>query len=80
MAFGTEASEVDVARFSERFGCTVIEGYGSSEGVLRINRTPDTPPTGSLGVAAGGSEARILDENTGLECPPAGASTRPAGC
>ncbi|WP_372481609.1 AMP-binding protein [Rhodococcus zopfii] len=68
VAFGTEASEVDVARFSERFGCTVIEGYGSSEGVLRINRTPDTP-TGSLGIAAGGTDARVLDENTGLECP-----------
>ncbi|MFZ2529067.1 MAG: AMP-binding protein [Rhodococcus sp. (in: high G+C Gram-positive bacteria)] len=68
VAFGTEASEVDVARFTERFGCTVIEGYGSSEGVLRINRTSDTP-AGSLGVAAGGTDARILDENTGVECP-----------
>ena len=70
VAFGTEASEVDVARFSERFGCTVIEGYGSSEGVFRINRTPDTP-TGSLGVAVGGVDVRILDEVTGEECPPA---------
>ncbi|MCK0089162.1 AMP-binding protein [Rhodococcus sp. HNM0563] len=68
IAFGTEASEVDVARFSERFGCTVIEGYGSSEGVFRINRTPETP-AGSLGVAPGGADVRILDENTGEECP-----------
>ena len=70
VAFGTEASEVDVARFSERFGCTVIEGYGSSEGVFRINRTPDTP-AGSLGVAVSGVDVRILDESTGEECPPA---------
>lgn len=68
LAFGTEASEADVARFSERFGCTVVEGYGMSEGVFRINRTPDTP-TGSLGVAVGGVDVRILDEDTGQECP-----------
>lgn len=68
LAFGTEASEADVARFSERFGCTVVEGYGMSEGVFRINRTPDTP-TGSLGVAVGGVDVRILDEDTGHECP-----------
>jgi len=68
LAFGTEASEADVARFSERFGCEVMEGYGLSEGVFRINRTPDTP-TGSLGLPAGGLDVRILDEATGEECP-----------
>lgn len=68
VAFGTEASEADVARFSERFGCRVHEGYGLSEGVFRINRTPDTPP-GSLGKPAGDVDVRILDEETGAECP-----------
>ena len=68
LAFGTEASEADVARFSERFGCRVVEGYGLSEGVFRINRTPDTPP-GSLGLPAGNLDVRILDESTGQECP-----------
>lgn len=68
LAFGTEASETDVARFSERFGCEVMEGYGSSEGVFRIVRTPETP-SGALGVAAAGAEVRVLDEATGLECP-----------
>ena len=68
IAFGTEASEADVARFSERFGCRVNEGYGLSEGVYRINRTPDTPP-GSLGLPAAGADVRVLDEATGLECP-----------
>ncbi|MFS3129313.1 AMP-binding protein [Nocardioides sp. Bht2] len=67
LAFGTEASEVDVARFSARFGCDVLEGYGLSEGVFRINRTPDTP-SGSLGVPVG-VEVRVLDEETGVECP-----------
>jgi fatty-acyl-CoA synthase len=68
LAFGTEASEADVARFSERFACRVLEGYGLSEGVFRINRTPDTP-LGSLGLPAGGLDIRVLDESTGQECP-----------
>jgi fatty-acyl-CoA synthase len=68
LAFGTEASEADVARFSERFGCEVMEGYGLSEGVFRINRTPDTP-VGSLGLPASGADVRILDEESGTECP-----------
>jgi fatty-acyl-CoA synthase len=68
LAFGTEASEADVARFTERFGCEVMEGYGLSEGVFRINRTPDTP-VGSLGLPAGDVDVRVLDEDTGEECP-----------
>ena len=68
LAFGTEASEADIARFSERFGCEVVEGYGMSEGVLRIARTPETPP-GALGLPAGAVDVRILDEATGRECP-----------
>jgi fatty-acyl-CoA synthase len=68
LAFGTEASEADVTRFSERFGCRVHEGYGLSEGVFRINRTPETP-RGSLGLPAAGADVRVLDEITGEECP-----------
>lgn len=68
LAFGTEASDADVRRFGERFGCTVIEGYGLSEGVFRLNRTPDTPP-GSLGLPTGDLDVRVLDETTGAECP-----------
>ncbi|KAB2341542.1 AMP-binding protein [Actinomadura rudentiformis] len=68
LAFGTEASDADVAGFSERFGCRVLEGYGLSEGVFRLNRTPDTPP-GSLGLPAGDVDVRVLDESTGRECP-----------
>ena len=43
MTFGNEASEPDMRAFERRFGCWVIEGYGSSEGGIAINRTPDTP-------------------------------------
>ncbi|MDN4172189.1 AMP-binding protein [Nocardioides sp. SOB77] len=67
LAYGTEASEADAARFSERFGCEVMEGFGSSEGVFRINRTPETP-TGALGLAVD-VDVRVLDEATGVECP-----------
>jgi fatty-acyl-CoA synthase len=68
LAFGTEASEADIVRFSKRFGCDVVEGYGMSEGVLRIARTADTP-SGALGLPAGDVDVRILDETTGEECP-----------
>lgn len=68
LAFGTEASDADVRRFAERFGCTVLEGYGLSEGVFRINRTPRTPP-GSLGLPAGRADVRVLSEESGEECP-----------
>lgn len=68
LAFGTEASQADAARFAERFGCEVVEGYGLSEGVFRIGRTPDTP-AGALGLPAGDADVRILDPDTGEECP-----------
>ncbi|WP_182349136.1 AMP-binding protein [Tomitella gaofuii] len=68
LAFGTEASETDVARFAARFGCTVMEGYGLSEGVFRLGRTADSPPQ-SLGRPQGGADVRVLDPATGAECP-----------
>lgn len=68
LAFGTEASETDVARFTARYGCTVMEGYGLSEGVFRLGRTADSPPQ-SLGRPQGGADIRVLDPATGAECP-----------
>lgn len=68
LAYGTEGSVADVLRFAERFGCEVMEGYGSSEGVFRINRTPDTP-LNALGLPANGADVRVLDQETGEECP-----------
>ena len=65
-AFGNEAAEHDLARFSERFGCEVVDAYGSTEGGISIGRTPETP-TGSLGVAPPGTV--VLDPATGRECP-----------
>src|SRR5690625_4798572 len=68
LAYGTEASEEDIKRFGERFGCRVVEGYGLTEGVFRIGRSPDTPP-GALGRPQEGIDVRVLNEETGEECP-----------
>jgi len=65
-AFGNEAAEADVARFAERFGCTVQDAYGSTEGGAAVQRTPDTP-RGALGRALPGT--LILNPDTGEECP-----------
>ena len=44
IAYGNEGAPGDLARFAGRFGCQVIDGFGSSEGGVAISRTPDTPP------------------------------------
>ncbi|WP_110208804.1 AMP-binding protein [Nocardioides daejeonensis] len=69
IAFGNEASERDIARFAERFGCTVIDSFGSSEGEIQIVRTPDTP-SGALGRSLQPGVV-VLDPETLQECPPA---------
>ncbi len=66
IVFGNEAADDDIRRFGERFGCLVIDGYGSSEGGANVSRTSDTPP-GSLGPA--GPDNLVLDPDTGDECP-----------
>jgi fatty-acyl-CoA synthase len=68
IAFGNEAAERDIAEFGRRFGCQVIDSYGSSEGEIRLNRVPGTPP-GSIGVAPEGTA--VVDPGTLKECPPA---------
>jgi fatty-acyl-CoA synthase len=68
VAFGNEGAEHDLERFAKRFGCEVIDSYGSTEGGISIGRTPDTPP-GALGV--GGPGTRIVDPETLKDCPPA---------
>ena len=65
IGFGTEASARDRAEFERRFGCTLVEGYGSSEGGLAITRTSETPPD-ALGMPADG--VAVLDPDTGVEC------------
>ncbi|MFD3548547.1 AMP-binding protein [Streptomyces sp. NPDC058655] len=70
LGFGTEAGAVDAARFAERFGVRLVEGYGATEGGASVQSTPDTPP-GALGRAGAGDDLAVIDPATGLECPPA---------
>jgi len=67
LGFGTEASSRDMDAFQSRFGCPLMENYGSSEGAISIRKTPDTP-RGALGVPPPGMPVAILDDD-GNECP-----------
>ena len=69
VGFGTEASVVDRAAFEQRFGCALVESYGSSESAIVLVRTPDTPPS-ALGVPRPGDDADIaVVDADGNECP-----------
>jgi len=64
--FGNEAADLDIERFSRRFGCSVQDGYGSTEGGANISRVPGMPK-GSLGFGPDGIV--IIDPATSTECP-----------
>ncbi|MBF6290352.1 fatty-acid--CoA ligase FadD1 [Nocardia farcinica] len=68
VAFGNEATDRDIAEFSRRFGCTVWDGFGSTELAIIITREEDTPP-GSIGKGFPG--VAVYDPQTVTECPPA---------
>jgi fatty-acyl-CoA synthase len=70
LGFGTEASAQDRSQFMDRFGCPLIEGYGSSESVVVIVRTPDTPAN-ALGLPRldGGADIAVVDPVTMQPCP-----------
>ena len=68
VAYGNEGAPGDLARFAERFGCQVVDGFGSTEGGVAISRGPDTPP-GALGRLIDG--LAVLNPETGRPCPPA---------
>jgi steroid-22-oyl-CoA synthetase len=67
--FGTEASARDRAEFSRRYGCPLLESYGSSEGTVYLICTPGTPD-GALGVPQQGFTVEIVNA-LGEVCPPA---------
>lgn len=68
-AFGTEASPEDQAAFLRRFGCRLIEAYGSSEGAGMIRLAPEGPAS-ALGRPARPG-VRVVDPETRATCPPA---------
>ncbi|HVM63914.1 MAG TPA: AMP-binding protein [Acidimicrobiales bacterium] len=68
LAMGNEASARDIKEFARRFGCSVRDSYGSTEGIIIVRRDPSMPD-GALGVAA--ETVKVMDPDTGHECPPA---------
>ncbi len=64
--YGNEAAEADLMRFTQRFGCTLSDGYGQTETGASIIRVPGMP-AGALGVGA--PTIRVLNADMGDECP-----------
>jgi fatty-acyl-CoA synthase len=71
IAYGNEGTPADLEKFAERFGCHVIDGFGSTEGGVAVSRSPGAPP-GALGQLSDG--VAVLDPETGRPCPPAAFS------
>jgi fatty-acyl-CoA synthase len=68
LVYGNEGAEADLAKFASRFGCHVVDAFGSTEGGVNFGRDADTPP-GSLGRLLDG--VQVLDPETGKPCTPA---------
>jgi fatty-acyl-CoA synthase len=66
IVFGNEAGERDTQAFAERFGCLVVDGFGSTENAVTVSKMPGTPP-GALGWPGDG--VAVFDPETGVECP-----------
>jgi len=66
VAFGNEAADRDIDEFSRRFGCSVWDGFGSTELAIIITRSEGTP-RGSIGQGFPG--VAIYDPQTLQECP-----------
>ena len=65
VAFGNEASDRDIDEFSRRFGCTVWDGFGSTELAIIVTREPGTP-RGSIGKGLEG--VAVYNPDTVTEC------------
>ncbi len=65
-AFGNEASDRDIREFAKRFGCSVWDGFGSTENAIIITRNEETP-AGSIGVPFDG--VAVYDRVSRTECP-----------
>jgi fatty-acyl-CoA synthase len=65
IAFGNEATDRDIAEFARRFGCRVVDSFGSSEFAVIVVREDGTPP-GSIGRPYPG--VSIYNSTTLREC------------
>jgi fatty-acyl-CoA synthase len=66
LAYGNEGADLDIARFAKRFDVRVVDNYGSTETGATVIRVPETPK-GALGRAD--AATKVLDPETGKECP-----------
>ncbi len=64
-AFGNEATERDIAEFARRFGCRVVDSFGSSEFAVVVMREDGCPP-GSIGKGYPG--VAVYHPDTVTEC------------
>ncbi len=64
-AFGNEATERDIAEFVDRFGCRVVDSFGSSEFAVVVMREDGCPP-GSIGKGYPG--VAVYHPETVTEC------------
>lgn len=67
VVFGNEAAPRDAAAFATRFGCRVVDAYGSTEGGIAVPR-PDDMPADALGRLD--ESLAVLDPETGEPCQP----------
>jgi fatty-acyl-CoA synthase len=67
-ALGPESSAPDIAALKARFGIVVIEGYGSSEGAIRMSPIRSRR-TGALGKPDPDADVAVVDPETMRECP-----------
>jgi fatty-acyl-CoA synthase len=65
IAFGNEASDRDIDEFARRFGCRVVDSFGSSEFAVIITREDGTP-AGSIGKGYPG--VAVYRSDTVSEC------------
>jgi fatty-acyl-CoA synthase len=63
---GNEGSPTDIRRFEARFGCSLRDGYGSTEGCVTIARSAETP-FGALGRPYSDATG-VIDPDTLEEC------------
>ncbi len=65
LAYGNEATDRDIDEFARRFGCRVVDAFGSSEFAVIVVREDGTPP-GSIGKPYPG--VAIYNPTTLKEC------------
>jgi fatty-acyl-CoA synthase len=68
IAFGNEATDRDIDEFARRFGCRVVDSFGSSEFAVIVTREDGTP-AGSIGRGYPG--VAVYHPESVTECAPA---------